>query len=75
MRHPARNDIFQNCMVSLSLPAILKTVGQVPVHVLYKRPEIAADKAIPAIAVSVTYSKHETAANTGSIPVSATKFS
>jgi hypothetical protein len=43
------------------------------VHVLYKWPEIPANKAVPAIAVSVTYRKHEKAANPGSIPVSATK--
>jgi hypothetical protein len=42
------------CRPVRSLPAILKTVGQVPVHVLYKQPEIGADKAIPAIVVSVT---------------------
>jgi hypothetical protein len=46
--------MFQNCMVAWSLPAILKTVAQVPVHVLYKQPEIAADKAIRAIVVSVS---------------------
>jgi len=39
---------------------------------LYKRLEIPAKKAVPAIAVSVTYSKQEKAANTGSTPVSAT---
>jgi hypothetical protein len=50
-------------------------IGQFAVHVLYKRPEIPAKKAVPAIAVSVTYSKQEKAANTGSIPVSATMFS
>jgi hypothetical protein len=48
---------------------------QIPVHILYKRPEIPAKKVVPAIAVSVTYSKQEKAANTGSIPVSATIFS
>jgi uncharacterized protein GlcG (DUF336 family) len=42
---------------------------KVRVHVLYKRPEIAADKAIPAIAVSVTCRKHKSAANPGSILV------
>jgi hypothetical protein len=45
----------------------------VRVHVLYKRPEIPANKVVPGIAVSVTYSKQEKAANTGSTPVSATK--
>jgi hypothetical protein len=42
------------------------------VQALYKRAEIPANKVVPAIAVSVTYSKQEKAANTGSIPVSAT---
>jgi hypothetical protein len=42
---------------------------------LYKRPEIPANTAIPAIALSVTYRKHKKAANPGSIPVSATMFS
>ena len=37
-----------------------------------KRAEIPANKLIPAIAFSVTCRKHEKAANTGSIPVSAT---
>jgi hypothetical protein len=72
MRHPARNYTFQNCMAPRSLPAILKIVGQVPVHVLYKRPEIPAKTVIPAIALSVTYRKQESLANTGSIPSSAT---
>jgi hypothetical protein len=59
------------------LPAstsIKKLFGQVPlrVHVLYKRAEIPANKAIPAFAVSVTYRKRLKAANPGSIPVSAT---
>ena len=45
------------------------------VHVLYKRAEIPANTSLPAIAVSVTYRKQEKAANTGSIPVSATNFS
>jgi len=74
MRHPARNSIFQKCMAPWSLPAILKTVGQVRGHVLYKRPEIPANKANPAFAVSVTYRKRRKAANTGSIPVSATNI-
>jgi len=39
---------------------------------LYKRAEISANTAIPALAVSVTYSKQEKAANPGSTPVSAT---
>ena len=52
--------------------ATLKPIGQFGVHVLYKRLEIPAKKAVPAIAVSVTYSKQVKAANTGSTPVSAT---
>src|ERR1700756_306952 len=47
--------------------------GQIRVHVLYKRAEIPAKTVIPAIAVSVTYRKQESLANTGSTPVSATK--
>ena len=35
-----------------------KRASQIRVHVLYKRPEIPANKAIPAFAVSVTYRKH-----------------
>jgi hypothetical protein len=35
------------------------------VHVLYKRPEIPANKVVPAIAVSVTYRKQEKAENPG----------
>ena len=38
-------------------PQTAKTFGQFRVHVLYKRPEIPANKVVPAIAVSVTYSK------------------
>src|SRR5215831_15860617 len=53
----------------------LKTFGQFRVHVLYKRPEIPANTAIPAFAVSVTYRKQEELGNPGSIPVSATMFS
>ena len=49
-------------------------VGEIRVHVLYKRLEIPANKVVPAIAVSVTYRKQEEAANTGSTPVSATKI-
>jgi hypothetical protein len=45
------------------------------VHVLYKRLEIPANHVLPAIAVSVTYRKHEKVENPGSIPVSATMFS
>src|ERR1700733_11683441 len=70
MRHPRKTAFF----TPWSLPAILKTVGQVRLHVLYKRPDFLAHSAIPAIAVSVTYRKHETAANPGSIPVSATQL-
>ena len=44
---------------------------QLLVQILYKRPEIPANCALPAIAVSGTYSKQEKAANTGSIPVGA----
>lgn len=51
-----------------------ENVGQVPVQILYKRAEIPANKMVPAIAVSVTYSKQEKAANTGSIPVGTTMF-
>jgi len=47
-------------------------VAQIRVHVLYKRPEIPANSAVRAIAISVTYRKHEKAENPGSIPVSAT---
>ena len=50
-------------------------LGQFCVHSLYKRPEIPAKKAIPAFAVSLTYRKHEKAANPGSIHVSATNSS
>src|SRR5262249_1639795 len=39
------------------------------VQILYKRGEIPANKVVPAIAVSVTYRKHEKAENPGSIPV------
>jgi len=42
------------------------------VHVLYKRPEIPANTAIPAFADSATYRRQEMAANPGSTPVSAT---
>jgi len=49
--------------------------GQIRVHVLYKRTEIPAKTVIPAIALSVTYRKQESPANTGSIPVSATNSS
>ena len=44
------------------------------VHVLYKRAEIPANTGVLAIAVSVTCRKPEKAENTGSIPVSATKY-
>jgi hypothetical protein len=47
--------------------------GEIRVHVLYKRPEIPANKGLPAFALSVTCSKRKRAANTGSTPVSATK--
>ena len=50
-----------------------ENLRQIRVHVLYKRPEIPANKVVPAIAVSVTYRKQEKAANPGSTPVSATK--
>ena len=50
-------------------------VAQIRVHVLYRRPEIPANKVVPAIAGSVTYRNHEKVENTGSIPVSATIFS
>jgi hypothetical protein len=46
---------------------------RIHVHVLYKRPEIPANSAVHAIAISVTYRKQEKTENTGSIPVSATK--
>src|ERR1022692_2292630 len=52
-----------------------KIFGQVRVHVLYKRAEIPANTAILAFAISVSYREQEKAANTGSTPVSATKFS
>jgi len=42
------------------------------VHLLYKRPEIPANMANYALAVSATYRKLEKAANPGSIPVGAT---
>ena len=45
---------------------------QLLVQILYKRPEIPANCALPAFAVSATYRKQEKAENTGSIPVSAT---
>ena len=45
------------------------------VHVLYNPPEILANSVIRAIAVSVTYRKHDKAKNPGSIPVSATNSS
>ena len=48
-------------------------VGQIAVQILYKRPEIPANKVVPAIAVPATYSKQERVPNPGSIPVSATK--
>ena len=47
-------------------------VGQIRVQILYKRPEIPANKGVPAIAISVTYREHKKAENPGSIPVSAT---
>jgi hypothetical protein len=53
-------------------PSSNSELGQVRVHVLYKRGEIPAKTVIPAIALSVTYRKQESPANTGSIPVSAT---
>ena len=49
-------------------------LGQIRVHVLYKWAEIPAKTVIPAIALSVTYRKEESPANTGSTPVSATKL-
>src|SRR5258708_37919098 len=55
-------------------PSSNSELGQIRVHVLYKRAEIPAKTVIPAIALSVTYRKQESLANTGSIPVSATKF-
>jgi hypothetical protein len=60
----AGNRIYQPFMTSCRKPF--------RVHVLYKPPEIPANGVIPAIAVSVTYRKHEKAGNTGSSPVSAT---
>ena len=72
MKHPARNGIFKTVWRPWSLPAILKTVGQVRVHVLYKGPEIPANAVIPEFAISATYRKQEKAENPGSIPVSAT---
>src|SRR6516164_11815255 len=58
---------------AMSMPRkTAKTSGQFRVHVLYKRPEIPAHEVVPAIAVSVTYRKHENAENPGSIPASAT---
>jgi hypothetical protein len=45
---------------------------QLHVQILYKRPEIPANCALPAFAVSATYRKQEKAENPGSIPVSAT---
>jgi single-strand DNA-binding protein len=44
------------------------------VQVLKKRPEIPANKVVSAIAFSVTYSKQEKAANTGTIPVRASMY-
>lgn len=43
-----------------------ENLSRVRVHVLYKRAEIPANKAVPALAVSVTYRKQERAANPGS---------
>jgi hypothetical protein len=54
-------------------PSSNSELGQIRVHVLYKRAEIPAKTVIPAIALSVTYRKQESPANTGSTPVSATK--
>jgi hypothetical protein len=54
----------------LILPSPLhdgKSSAKVRVQVLYKRPEIPANGLVPAIAVSVTYTKHERAENPGSI--------
>ena len=58
---------------SFCVPVELPNAHALRVHVLYKRPEIPANTAIAALAVSVTYRKHEWAANPGSTPVSATK--
>src|SRR5260370_35807007 len=54
-------------------PSSNSEFGQIRVHVLYKWAEIPAKTIIPAIALSVTYRKQESPANTGSTPVSATK--
>ena len=54
-------------------PSSNSELGQIRVHVLYKWAEIPAKTVIPAIALSVTYRKQESPANTGSTPVSATK--
>src|SRR5438093_2413440 len=58
---------------SVGMPSSNTEFGQIRVHVLYKRAEIPAKAVIPAIALSVTYRKQESPANTGSTPVSATK--
>jgi hypothetical protein len=55
-------------------PSSNSELGQIRVHVLYKWAEIPAKTVIPAIALSVTYRKQESPANTGSIPVSATNL-
>ena len=55
-------------------PSSNSELGQIRVHVLYKRAEIPAKTVIPAIALSVTYREQESPANTGSTPVSATKL-
>src|SRR5258708_38618321 len=54
-------------------PSSNSELGQIRVHVLYKWAEIPAKTIIRAIALSVTYRKQESPANTGSTPVSATK--
>jgi len=53
-------------------PSSNSELGQIRVHVLYKRAAIPAKTVIPAIALSVTYRKREKSADPGSIPVSAT---
>jgi hypothetical protein len=53
-------------------PSSNSELGRIRVHVLYKRAEIPAKTVIPAIALSVTYRKQASPANTGSTPVSAT---
>jgi len=58
---------------SVGMPSSNAEFGQIRVHVLYKRAEIPAKAVILGSALSVTYRKQESPANTGSTPVSATK--